>query len=448
MQKTLLTILGLVLANSLMSQSILDQYIDEGIKNNISLKQASLEFEASLESLNEAKGAMLPKIDFSSRYTKANGGRNFEFPVGDLMNPVYSSLNGIIGEEQFPQIENLSLNFNRTTDIDNKLTLTQPLFDKRISYQKNIAEDLAKISQVDVSIQKRLLISQIKKAYFNYLKSVKLVELFDSTRSLVEENLRVSEVLYQNDKVTLDVTLRAQTEIGKVNLQIAEALKMKNNSRAYFNFLLNKPLESAIKIEDETDDPTLPSILPKSIKEREEFSKLNLGLKANESERKLYESNNLPNIYAIANYGFQGSEYEFSNKSDYTLASLVLSWNLFSGFQNKARKQQSIIKNQILKSQEEELSNNIQLEAIQAFYDLKEKSQNYISTKKMIEEAKSTYDLINRKYVEGISSQLELIDARTNLTNATIQNIISKYDIRISYADYERVTASYPIENI
>ena len=66
----------------------------------------------------------------------------------------------------------------------------------------------------------------------------------------------------------------------------------------------------------------------------------------------------------------------------------------------------------------------------------------------MIEEAKSTYDLINRKYQEGISSQLELIDARTNLTNATIQNIISKYDIRISYADYERVTASYPIENI
>ena len=139
MQKTLLTILGLSLASSLMSQGILDQYIDEGIKNNISLKQASLEFEASLESLNEAKGAMLPKIDFSSRYTKANGGRNFEFPVGDLMNPVYSSLNGIIGEEQFPQIENLSLNFNRTTDIDNKLTLTQPLFDKRITYQKNIA---------------------------------------------------------------------------------------------------------------------------------------------------------------------------------------------------------------------------------------------------------------------------------------------------------------------
>ena len=448
MQKTLLTIIGLLITSSLMSQSILDRYIDEGIKNNISLKQASLTFEASLESLNEAKGGMLPKIDFSSRYTKAIGGRSFEFPVGDLMNPVYSSLNQIIGEEQFPKIDNLRLNFNRTTDIDSKLTLTQPLFDKRISHQKNIAEDQAKISQVDVSIQKRLLISQIKKAYFNYLKSVKLVELFDSTSRLVEENLRVSEVLYQNDKVTLDVTLRAKTEIGKVNLQKAEAEKMQNNARAYFNFLLNRPLESDIQTEETVGDPTLPSSLPQSAKNREEFSKINFGLKANESERRLYESNNLPNIYAIANYGFQGTQYEFNNNSDYALASLVLSWNLFSGFQNKARKQQSIIQNQILQSKEEELNNSIQLETIQAFYDLKEKSQKYISTQKMVDEAKSTYNLINRKYQEGISSQLELIDARTNLTNTTIQNINSKYDIRISYAEYERVTAAYPVRNL
>ncbi|MEQ6120564.1 TolC family protein [Reichenbachiella sp. MALMAid0571] len=448
MQKTLLTIIGLLVTGNLMSQGILDRYIDEGIKNNISLKQAALTFESSLESLNEAKGGMLPKIDFSSRYTKANGGRSFEFPVGDLMNPVYSSLNGIIGEEQFPEIDNLNLNFNRTTDIDTKLTLTQPLFDKRISYQKNIAEDQAKISQVDVSIQKRLLVSQIKKAYFNYLKSVKLVELFDSTSTLVEENLRVSEALYRNDKVTLDATFRAKTEVGKVNLQQAEAEKMQNNARAYFNFLLNRPLESAIQIENIIGDPTLPSALPQNTQNREEFAKINFGLKANESKRKLYESNNLPNIYAIANYGFQGSEYEFNNESDYTLASLVLSWNLFSGFQNKARKQQSIIQNQMLQSKEEELNNSIQLEAIQAFYDLKEKSQNYISTKKMVDEAKSTYMLINKKYQEGISSQLELIDARTNLTYTTIQNIISKYDIRISYAEYERVTAAYPVENL
>jgi len=162
----------------------------------------------------------------------------------------------------------------------------------------------------------------------------------------------------------------------------------------------------------------------------------------------LYESNNLPNIYASVDYGFQGTEYVFNNDSDYALASLVLSWNLFSGFQNKARKQKAIINGQILQTKEKQLQNNIKLEAIQAFYDLKEKRQSFNSTEKMTNEAESTYTLIERKYKEGIASQLELIDARTSLTNARIRKIISKYDTWISHSEYERVTATYPIENL
>ncbi|MFY0650767.1 MAG: TolC family protein [Cyclobacteriaceae bacterium] len=448
MRQLTITLLILLTAQSIQGQDILDQYILEGIKNNNTLRQTSLQFEASLEALNEARGGMLPKFDFSSRYTKATGGRNFEFPVGDLMNPVYSSLNSLIGEEQFPQIENLNLNFNRTTDIDTKISVSQPLFDKRLSYQKNIAEDQAKMSQVDVAIQKRALISDIKQSYFSYLKTDKLRELLDSTKSVVQENLRVSQVLHENDKVTLDVVLRAKTEISKVDLQIAEAEKMRNSTRAYFNFLLNRPLETDIIREEIGDNPQLPSNFPREINHREELTKIDLGLKANESERKLYESNNLPNIYAAVDYGFQGTQYEFNNNSDYTLASLVLSWNLFSGFQNKARKQQTIINQQILQSKQKQLNDNIQLEAIQAFYDLIEKQKSFASTQKMTEEAQTTYDLINRKFKEGIASQLELIDARNSLTNAAIQNIISKYDIWMSYSEYEKVTASYPIENL
>ncbi|MFT7034972.1 MAG: outer membrane protein TolC [Cyclobacteriaceae bacterium] len=448
MHRLTITLTILLIAGTLNGQPVLDQYINEGIKNNTSLKQTFLEFEASLEALNEARGGFLPTVDFSSRYTKATGGRSFVFPVGDLMNPVYSSLNGLVGEEKFPQIENLNLNFNRTTDIDTKVSVSQRVFDKRVSYKRNIAEDQAKMSQVEIAIQKRLLIADIKKSYFNYMKTEKLRELLDATRVLVVENLRVSESLYKNDKVTLDVVLRAKTEISKVDLQIAEADKMRNNARAYFNFLLNNPLENDISTEEVTQNPTLPGQLPQETRNREEFNKIDLGLKANESQRKLYESNNLPNIYASVDYGFQGSEYVFNNDSDYALASLVLSWNLFSGFQNKARKQKAIINGQILQTREKQLHDNVKLEAIRSFYDLKEKRQSFNTTEKMTDEAESTYALIERKYKEGITSQLELIDARTNLTNARIRNIISKYDTWISHAEYERVTATYPIENL
>jgi outer membrane protein len=40
-----------------------------------------------------------------------DGGRFFNIPVGDLLNPVYSTLNAITQLELFPQIENVNQNF-------------------------------------------------------------------------------------------------------------------------------------------------------------------------------------------------------------------------------------------------------------------------------------------------------------------------------------------------
>lgn len=430
------------------AQSQLNEYIDYAIKNNTDLQQASLQFESSLQSLKEAEGQMLPTVDLGSRYSRAFGGRAVEFPIGDLMNPVYNSLNSLTGEDRFSEVDNLSFNFNRTTDIDTKVTLTQPLLDKRLVYQKKIAQEQAKMAGVDINIAKRRLVANVKTAYYNYLKAEQLLELFQTTKELALENQRVSESLYRNDKVTADATYRSKTEVGNVELKISEAERMKNSSRAYFNFLLNRPLESEITAAPISDLFSLPSQAIPDIQKREEFLKIKMGMEANDYQRKLFNSNNLPNIYAVADYGFQGTEYAFNADSDYGLASLVLSWNLFSGFQNKARKQKSILEKQILQSQEQSLTNNIELESIQAFYTIKEKNQNYNATQKMQDESQFTYDLVNKKYKEGMVSQVELIDARTSYTNASIQNIISKYDIWISLAEYERVTASYPIKSL
>ena len=87
-------------------QQTLDQYIKIGLEQNLSLEQKRISLEQAHLSLDESRGGLLPTRDFKSRYTKATGGRDFVFPTADLMNPVYTALNNISGENQFPQIEN------------------------------------------------------------------------------------------------------------------------------------------------------------------------------------------------------------------------------------------------------------------------------------------------------------------------------------------------------
>ncbi len=90
---------------------LLERYIQEGISSNLALKQQRLEIEKSLRAIDEARSNLYPKIAFAPNYIVAAGGRKIEFPIGDLLNPVYSTLNELTGSGNFPALQNEQIQF-------------------------------------------------------------------------------------------------------------------------------------------------------------------------------------------------------------------------------------------------------------------------------------------------------------------------------------------------
>jgi len=221
---------------------VLEKYIMEGLESNLGLKQKQLDYAVNLAALKEARGLFFPDISFNARYTLAEGGRMIEFPVGDMLNPVYSTLNMLTGTNDFPQIENQTFPFYRPTEQETKLSLVQPIFNSDLIQNYHIKKQYAEIAQIDLDRYERELIKEISKAYYEYQKAHKLVALADTSLALVAENLRVSQRLFENDKVTVDAVYRSESELSKVEVQRAQANNMLEASRAYFNFLLNRDL--------------------------------------------------------------------------------------------------------------------------------------------------------------------------------------------------------------
>ena len=56
-------------------ESNLDKYIQEGLKNNLALKQREFSLNKSIAALDEARGLFMPSIGINARYTRADGGR-------------------------------------------------------------------------------------------------------------------------------------------------------------------------------------------------------------------------------------------------------------------------------------------------------------------------------------------------------------------------------------
>ncbi len=429
----------------------LDNYIHEGLENNLALKQKDVNYQKSMEVLRQAKAMFFPDISLNARYTVAEGGRIIEFPVGTMLNPVYQSLNYLLGQDLFPNIENMEFAFYRPTEHETKIRLAQPIIDTKIIYNQKINKELTRAIRADADAYKRQLVAEIKTAYFNYMKTVKLLQLVDDTRHLLEENVRVNESLFENNVVTIDNVYRSRAELSKLERQEAEARKNHEVARAYFNFLLNRPFETTILADIQYDSVpqtlSLDDLAEHAIASREELQMLRSYRKVADNHLTMNQMNKWPNLYAVIDYGFQGRHYEFNMKQDYLFASLIFRWDLFHGYQNKARIGEARIEQQLMNTQLEEAEKKIRLEAIGAHYDLTASAESVKASAEELLSARNAFKVINRKYGEGQATLIEFIDARSTMTQAEMLLIISKYDFHIKYAELERVACLYPIEN-
>lgn len=437
--------------------TILDYYIKKGLESNLTLKQKQLTYEKSLAVLKESKGLFFPNISLNARYTVARGGRVIEFPVGDLLNPVYSALNQLTANlpppQQFPdiQVQNEEFNFYRPTEHETKLSLHQPLFNSKIYYNYKIQQDMARAGALDVDIYKRELVAEIKKAYYQYLQTHYVLDLMQQTLKLVQENVRVNESLYLNDKVTVDVVESSKAERSKVQQQIAEAEKNNIAARSYINFLLNRPLESDIIVmadpEVQTMDVKMDKAIGDALSNRSEFKLIEAYTAASENAIKLSKSEKIPSLIAAIDYGLQGETYEIDKDADFFLGSLVLKWNLFSGSSNNARIQQAQLEKRILEERRNELEKQVNLEVIRAYYDLAAAEQSIEAARQQKKSASSAFRIVDKKYRQGQANYVRFLEARNSMTNAGENLIITLADYMIKYTELERVTASLKTDN-
>ena len=429
---------------------ILEEYIRMGLQSNHALKQKQLDFARSLSVLKGARGLFMPDVSLNARFTVAQGGRNIEFPIGDLLNPVYSTLNVLTDSEMFPEIENEEFPFLRPVEHETKVSLVQPIFSTEIIQNHKIQRQYVEIYRIDVDRYKRELIKEITQAYYGYLKAYNLVGLADTTYNLVKENRRVSQRLFDNDKVTIDAVYRSDSELSKVEVQRAQASNLLESSRAYFNFLLNRPLDSSIELAGSLLLPLAVSLEEASLlalQNRDELKQIEQYRQLNHHMIDLQRGNNIPGLYGVIDYGFQGEKYRFTGEDDYLLASLVMRWNLFQGSANHQKVQQSKIDGEKLTELYAETQQQIRLEVINHYYSLQAAYESVQSANKQVLSASRAYELISRKYSEGQSSLLELIDARTSLTGAAANSIIAQSEYFSRLADYEYAMGTNGLEN-
>jgi outer membrane protein TolC len=437
-----LWLLLLINTGNLLSQSTLDTLIAIGLTNNSGLKQKNLELNKAESALKEARGLFLPQIAFQAEYTYAEGGRTIALPVGDLLNPVYSTLNALTASQAFPQIQNVNEQFLPNDFHDTRIRTTLPIFNSEIIYLNKIRKLNIEGISAEVIVYKRELIRDIKVAYFNYHQSKQAEIIYENAIITLNSNLAITEALIRQEKALPVARLKAQAELLQVETDLGNARNTTKNALAYINFLINRPLDTQIQIKLK---PEIPELIIEStnLTGREELIQINSGINQKKGLLKISQARNYPNLGTFFDAGYQGFGYEFDDTQQYYLGGFRLNWNLFSGMQNKQKTNQAKIEIQQLELKYDEITRQLEMQLEITIREFNNKIMQIKSAEKALELAKEEYRLTSLSYKQGASLPIELNESFRKLMTSELQLEILKSQALVSYSKYERASASY-----
>ena len=427
-----------------------DDFIALGLQGNQQLQSVDFQVISAQRALKAARAAYRPSISLNARYMRADGGRTIAFPIGDALNPVYQTLNGLTAGSsnptQFPAIENLEFDLLRQREQDTRLSLNTALYAPMVDAAIEAADARANDANASREIYARTLVRDIRRAYSGFGQAYAATEVLKASEILLKENLRVNTALVNSGSVTRDRELRANAELLAVQDRLQSSENAVAAARRYLNFLVNRALDAPIADSPIANKPNLDAaaLAPKGNSGlRPELVKLDANLALAHAGLSQAAAAGKPNIGFGLDFGTQGENYGFGRGKNFATAAIVLNWRLFDFGQTRAQKSSAAARISALQAERIALMAQLELAAKQAADDV-------ISATKRIETAKARqlaaeegFRIVARKRDAGAATQVEFLDAERARTEAELALYAAGFDRANQLAELELALAAY-----
>ncbi|WP_161787156.1 TolC family protein [Hymenobacter sp. IS2118] len=444
------TVLLTVPAQAQRPNRTLQAYVETGLAQNVALRREAIAVASAGQRVRQAGGLYQPQVQLGASYTLANGGRTINIPAGDLVNPAYRALNALTGTSQFPQVANVAEQLLPNNFQETKLRIIQPLFNTDIYFNYKAQKELLSAQQARQAAYRNTLRHQIEVAYYQYLQAGAAVAVYRTTAGTLTELLRVNQARLAAGITTNDAVYNTKAQLAGNQRDLTTAANRRQLARTSFNYLLNRPLDDSIAVEEPAGTTlatapgaTLTTYRTVSLTQRPELEQLAraeaasaLGLRQRRAAR-LY-----PQLNWVTDLGYQGFGYRFDvPQQRFQFMQFALSWDLFRGGIKRGDEQLARLALDDVQAQRADLINQLQLQVTQAFNNLASAREASTAAAAAQLNAEKSYAIVRRRYVEGQAIVLELLDATTRQTTAQLARTIAGYDVFIREAELRQALA-------
>lgn len=437
---TLLLATVLASAQDAISLSLRDAVL-LALDRNKSIEAAGSVKKAADTRITQARSGLLPKVNYSESWTRSD---NPVFVFGSLLTQrQFGAQNFEVGSLNRPNFVN---NFQSLITVDQTLySAGQTKYAVRSAeLTKDFANEEGRRTETEV-------IAQVFRAYYDSILSADQLRVAAQSMRSAEADLeRAQNIRSAGMSTDVDV-LSIRVHLASVReLQIRRQADVEI-ARATLNDAIGLPLEASHSL----TSPLVPLDSPEAslrdrentaIAQRTEARQAKLAVSLAETQTATARSSLLPQVTLHGAYEADRQRF-VTRAGDNWLVSIGLRWNLFNGFSDKAKIEESKFAVDRSLAEQARTGSAIRLQVHRAYADLNAATQRIEVAKASVAEAEESLRITQNRYQAGISNITDLLRNETAVLEARTRHLTAIRDQRVAAAGLELAAGTLTLDS-
>jgi cobalt-zinc-cadmium efflux system outer membrane protein len=310
-------------------------------------------------------------------------------------------------------------------------------FPGRRHFRYKVAEKEALISQAGYNVARLDLIAQVRIAFHAVLLAGEKVNYNQQNLKLSQNFLRMAQIRYEAGSVAKLEVLRARVEEAKARNELNLAENELDLSKAALNFLLARPMETALQIEGKLEaqplQPSLEELQKKAFNYRPEIIGVHHAVDGARSALSLAKLSYAPD------FGIRAGQHWASELGNTWDIEFGINLPIFFWQRQKGEVAEARAHLYSLTSVSESTKNRIGLEVKDAFLRVAAlKNRIQLFQEEILVEAREAYRIAVRSYEEGEIGNLELLEGQRTLMEVNLSYADALFEYHVALAELEK----------
>lgn len=278
--------------------------------------------------------------------------------------------------------------------------------------------------------------------YLTLIKDRNKVDVANQTVKDYEEHLRNVNLQYEVGIVAKSDVLATNTNLANARTSLVKAQNTANLSESTFNNQVGLPVNTKVTTSDRDMGYTpynvsLEQATSYALYHRAEILKAAMDVKSAEEELTSAKAGSMPTVRAEAKRGMSDDTWAGTGNKSWSIGGIV-SWSLWDGGQSRETEKVRKASLEAAKEAQAETIESVQLGVRQAYLKMKSAEQTIVSTRTAVEEGQENFRIASLRYRSGVGTNVDVLDAETNLATARDSYIDALYDYNIAVATLEQ----------